>query len=186
MNATHLWLAVGGGLGLAGVVWALAIIAAHLRAGRSHPPPLSTLAHRHHQARKLALAGDHAAAERHYRHLRTAQRRVHGTDHITTVHSQHQLARSLARQGKYADAEREYRASLAARERLLGPDHLSVFVARLQIAKMVLMQGKLEAAEAEYRSLLADQTRALGPDHPDTRFTEDALAALTRAVRHTA
>lgn len=186
MNATHLWLAVGGGLGVAGVAWALAIIVAHLRAGRRHPPPLSTLAHRHHRARQLALAGDHAAAEHHYRHLRAAQRRVHGTEHITTVHSQHQLARSLARQGKYDGAEREYRAALAARVRLLGPDHMSVFVTRLQIAKMVLLQGRLEQAEAEYRGLLADQTRALGADHPDTRFTQDALDALTRAMRHSA
>lgn len=184
MNATHLWLVLGGGLGTAGGLWALGIIVLHLRAGRVHPPLLSTLAHRHYQARQLALAGDHAGAERHYRHLRVAQRRVHGTRNITAIHTQHQLARSLAGQGKYHAAEREYRSSLHARVRLLGPDHLSVFVARLQVAKMQLMQGKLKQAEKEYRSLLADQTRVLGPDHPDTQFTQEALDNLLRGKQH--
>lgn len=184
MSATELWLAIGGGLGAAGALWTLAIIAVHLRAGRVHPPPLSTLAHRHYQARQLALAGDHAAAEHHYRLLRIVQRRIHGTRSITAIHTQHQLARSLAQQGKYHAAEREYRSSLHARVRLLGPDHLSVFVARLQIAKMQLMQGKLRQAEKEYRHLLADQTRVLGSDHPDTQFTQEALDSLVKAKRH--
>lgn len=186
MNATELWLAIGSGLGAAGGVWALAIIVIHLRAGRVHPPMLSTLAHRHHKARQLALAGDHAAAEHHYRLLRIVQRRIHGTRSITAIHTQHQLARSLARQGKYHAAEREYRSSLHARVRLLGPDHMSVFVARLQIAKMQLLQGKLKQAEKEYRHLLADQTRVLGPDHQDTQFTREALENLLRGKRHAA
>lgn len=186
MNATELWLAIGGGLGAAGGLWALGIIVVHLRAGRVHPPVLSTLAHRHHKARQLALAGDHASAEHHYRHLRIAHRRVHGTRNISAVHAQHQLARSLARQGKYHAAEREYRSSLHTRVRLLGPDHMSVFVARLQIAKMLLLQGKIEKAEKEYRALLADQTRVLGPDHQDTQFTREALENLTRGKHHAA
>jgi len=182
VNATQL-LAIGGGLGAAGGLWALAIIVVHLRAGRVHPPTLSTLAHRHHQARQLALAGDHAAAERHYRLLRIAHRRIHGTRNITAIHTQHQLARSLAQQGKYHAAEREYRSSLHARVRLLGPEHLSVFVARLQIARMQVMQGKLKQAEKEYRHLLADQTRVLGTAHPDTQFTQEALQNLLEGKR---
>lgn len=184
VNGTQAGLAIGAALGIAGALWALAIIVAHWRAGRRHPPALSTFTHRHHHARQLAHTGNHSAAEHHYRHLRVAQLRVLGPRHITTVHTHHQLARSLARQGKYRHAEREYRSVLAMRERMLGPDHMSVFVTRLQIAKMLVMQGKFDRALADYRGLHADQARALGPEHPDTKFTADALAAVEKVTRH--
>jgi hypothetical protein len=74
---------------------------------------------------EMAAQGDHAAAAAEYQDVLTAESRVLGFDHPSTLITRHQIAVEMAARGDHVASKAEFRAVLAAKLRVLGPDHPS-------------------------------------------------------------
>jgi hypothetical protein len=94
----------------------------HARPGPDDPDPSRSW---FGVADQLAARGDHAGAEREFRHALPKLRRSLGPDHPATLTAWFGIARELAARGDHAGAEKEFRYMLPYLRRKLGPDHPS-------------------------------------------------------------
>ena len=104
------------------------------------------------------------------------QRRIHGPDHIDTLHATSNLANILSDEGHNVEAEKLYRQALEARRRTLGREHPETLGNMMDLANALFYLGRFADAEKLYRDALDIQRRVEGPEHPETLNTMANLA----------
>jgi hypothetical protein len=141
--------------------------------GPGHPDALAT---KFLFAQRMAARGDHAAAEKQFRHVFAARQRALGPDHPDTLLARFGVAQEMAARGDHAGAKAEFRHVFAARQRALGPDHPDTLLARFGVAQEMAALGDHARAEEEFRAMLPYLRRKFGLDHPDTLATRCSIA----------
>ncbi|MFI6522599.1 FxSxx-COOH system tetratricopeptide repeat protein [Spirillospora sp. NPDC050679] len=106
----------------------------------------------------------------------TADRRLHGDDHLDTLASRHNLAVAYRDAGELERAIALDEQTLADLRRVLGDDHPHTLASRHSLAVAYHDAGDLERAIPLLEQTLADRVRVLGDDHPDTLNSRNNLA----------
>ncbi len=131
-------------------------------------------------AQLLFAKGRYTEAERLFRGVVDARRRLHGEEHVDVARSQLFLGRTLEVQGNYAAAETLYREALALNRKLLGDEHVEVAMNLGYLAHAVRGRGDYAAAEQLLRESLALCRKRLGNEHPYVASIMHDLADLLR------
>jgi non-specific serine/threonine protein kinase/serine/threonine-protein kinase len=130
--------------------------------------------------------GLYSRAERLAAQALEIQRRIHGPDHIDTLHATSNLANILSDEGHNAEAEKLYRQALDARRRTLGREHPETLGNMMDLANAIFYQGHHADAEKLFREALDIQRRVEGPEHPETLNTMANLANALSAQNKSA
>ena len=104
------------------------------------------------------------------------QRRVLGSDHLSTLITMNNLANNYNSQGNYGEARRLFEECLERRRRVLGDDHPDTLRTMSNLANNYNSQGNYGEAKRLYEVCIERRSRVLGDDHPSTLNTMRSLA----------
>jgi tetratricopeptide (TPR) repeat protein len=120
----------------------------------------------------------YVAAEAMYERALAIRKKVHGSEHTSTLNTVKGLSKLYLEQGRLVEAEPMYERTLARTEKALGPTHTSTLATVNGLGVVYLKQGRLVEAEAMYKRALAGYEKALGPTHKSTLVTVNNLGYL--------
>jgi len=106
-------------------------------------------------------------------------RRALGDDHQATVADAVAWGGLLDGLERYGESMPIYRAALAYYESRLGPEHFEVAATLNNLGMAQAAQGDLREAQTTMQRCLEIKRKLFGKDHPETRLTQNNLAAIT-------
>jgi tetratricopeptide (TPR) repeat protein len=112
--------------------------------------------------------GRYPEAEKIYREVLEARRRVLGEDHPDTIWSMHNVGAILMIEGRYVEAEMPIREAIERARRTLGEDHIGTLDMMSYLAVAISRQGRYDDAESLAREVFERALRTLGENHPST------------------
>jgi Tetratricopeptide repeat len=153
----------------------------HAQALLDHLPPMDpdSLAIMSGVADWTGKAGDAARARDLFAEVVSAENRVLGAEHPTTMRDRHKLAYWTGQTGDSAEARDLLAGLLPIQERILGAEHPETLTTRLQLARIAGRAGDWAAARRMFAELVPIQERVLGAEHPDTLLARSYLARHT-------
>jgi tetratricopeptide (TPR) repeat protein len=125
-------------------------------------------------------AGRLADAERDFRTVVDARRRVLGSQHPRTAEALNYLGGTCYLQHRYDEARRCFLEVLEIRNQSLGPDHSDTLAAMGNVVEADLELGNLEEAETTAHRILDLKTRKLGPGDPALASALEVLADVAQ------
>ncbi|WP_280501170.1 tetratricopeptide repeat protein [Nocardia farcinica] len=134
--------------------------------GRIHHDDPIRLGIEHDLARLFYDRGRYDDAERLYRRVVVARRRVLGPAHSDTLTTQHYLARTLRNLNRLDEAEHLAESTYAARTHLFGEHNPDTLTARHGLADLHRIRGDFATAAALYAEIITVRGRVLGREHP--------------------
>jgi tetratricopeptide (TPR) repeat protein len=122
----------------------------------------------------------YVAAEAMYERALAIRKKVHGSEHTSTLNTVKGLSKLYLEQGRLVEAEPMYERTLARTEKALGPTHTSTLATVNGLGVVYLKQGRLVEAEAMYKRALAGYEKTLGSTHTSTVNIVNNLVNLYR------
>ncbi|HEX3126118.1 MAG TPA: tetratricopeptide repeat protein [Thermoanaerobaculia bacterium] len=124
--------------------------------------------------------GDLPGAERLYRQVLSAQRRLYGEDHPEVAQCRRALALTLIVQAKPGEAKALLRQALASQRRVLPKDHPDIAATLNDLALAYTRTADYASAEPLYREALASELANHGENHADTATVLFNLASAVQ------
>lgn len=121
-------------------------------------------------------AGDHVAAERHYREVVRSTQELHGERDAQLAGALHNLGLAVHMAGRVDEAVELQQRSLAMFEATVGATHPDTALPVTELAGLALERSDRTEAIALFRRGLAIREAALGPNHPHLSETLIGLA----------
>ncbi|RFS84144.1 hypothetical protein D0T12_18475 [Actinomadura spongiicola] len=112
----------------------------------------------------LGKKGDFVAAHTRMYNLLEVSTRVHGEEHLTTLHIQHNMTWVLTELERLREASDMCRVLLTKERNVLGDEHSLTLLTRINLARCLGLDGQLVESREEFEDVISILERTLGRD----------------------